>query len=448
MHSGILAAVLTGAALSASACLAQDQILTNEPSRGALFATLAQRSGVQSLLPQTFAFPADTRDDAIFGIDVSHYTQDGCKCQINWTAAPTDKVFFVYLKATQSTAFIDATFSPNWKTLQSFPNIRRGAYHFLSGDADPTAQAQHFLSKLGPLQPNDMPPCVDLEWDFRTVKGQQHDTWSDLTPDQIIDRVQTWINVVEKATGRRPLIYTNAVWWNDRIKDATKFTKFHDYPIWIADYSPSGRGQEIPQVPDKQPWTIWQFTESGVVTSGAVPGKLDVSIFKGSSAQFAQSFGLPPTATASVPGPTTASVPATDTAPPAGPTTTPTSAPTGTATGATTPASPGTAASGTVAATPPTAPAPDQTAPSQTTPSQTTPGQTTPSPATAATAPPSTTPNSATGQDAGAATASTATPAPPTTPPAPATSSDAAPPAATPPAAPAPATPPATTSGQ
>jgi lysozyme len=445
MHSGILAAVLTGAALSASASLAQDQILTNEPSRGALFATLAQRSGVQSLLPQTFAFPADTRDDAIFGIDVSHYTQDGCKCQINWTTAPTDKVFFVYLKATQSTAFIDATFSPNWKTLQSFPNIRRGAYHFLSGDADPTAQAQHFLSKLGPLQPNDMPPCVDLEWDFRTVKGQQHDTWSDLTPDQIIDRVQTWLNAVEKATGRKPLIYTNAVWWNDRIKDATKFSKFHDYPIWIADYSPSGRGQEVPQVPDKQPWTIWQFTESGVVTGGAVPGKLDVSIFKGSSTQFAQSFGLPPTATASVPGPTTASVPATDTAPPAAPTTTPTTTPTGTATAtpdATTPASPGTAASGTAAATPPTAPAPDQTVPSPTTSSPTTAATAPPS-----TSPPSTSPSSATGQDAGAATASTATPAPPTTP-APATSTDAAPPAAAPPAATTPTTPPAATSGK
>jgi lysozyme len=424
-HLGVFAAALTGAALSTSVCFAQDQILTNEPSRGALFATLAQRSGVQSLLPQTFAFPSDTRDDAIFGIDVSHYTQDGCKCQINWTAAPTDRVFFVYLKATQSTAFIDATFSPNWKTLQSFPNIRRGAYHFLSGDADPTAQAQHFLAKLGPLQPNDMPPCVDLEWDYRTVKGQQHDTWSDLTPDQIIARVQTWLNVVEKATGRRPLIYTNAVWWGDRIKDATKFTTFHDYPIWIADYSPSGRGQEIPQVPDKQSWTIWQFTESGVVTSGAVPGKLDVSIFKGSATQFAQSFGLPVPATASVSGPTTASVPATDTT--TAPPTTPTKTPTGTATAtpdATTPPSTGTPASSTAAATPPATPTPD------TTPSSTAPSSTAPNPTTATAAPPAPAPPPA---DQNAATPA---PSPP------ATSSNAAP------AATAPAAPPATNSGQ
>jgi lysozyme len=321
-RAGHFLPALTVAALisaTASVCAA-DQILTNEPSRGDLFARLVKPAGGQSLLPQSFAFPTDTRDTAIFGIDISHYTQDGCKCQLDWATVPTQKVFFVYLKASQGTVFIDDSFAPNWALLQSMQNIHRGAYHFLSGDADPTAQAQHFLTKLGKLSPQDMPPCVDLEWDFRTVNGQQRDTWSELTPDQILERVQTWLDVVEKATGRRPLIYTNAVWWADRVKDATKFKKFQGYPIWIADYSPAGRGQEIPQVPDNQPWAIWQFTETGALTQGGVPGKLDVSIFKGTTAQFTQSFGLPasPTDTSLVtppapptPSPTPVTVPAT-----------------------------------------------------------------------------------------------------------------------------------------
>jgi lysozyme len=335
---------------SASICAA-DEILTNEPSRGDLFARFVKGAGGQSLLPQSFAFPTDTRDNAIFGIDISHYTQDDCKCQLSWTTVPPQKVFFVYLKASQGTAFVDDSFSRNWTLLQSMQSIHRGAYHFLSGDADPTAQAQHFLTKLGKLSPQDMPPCVDLEWDFRTVNGQQRDAWSELTPDQIIDRVQTWLDVVEKATGRRPLIYTNAVWWADRIKDVTKFKKFQAYPIWIADYSPGGLAQEVPQVPDSQPWAIWQFTETGALTQGGVPGKLDVSIFKGTTAQFAQSFGLPapPTDTSSVTPPT----PATPTPTPAAAPPTPATVP---ATPATVPATP--AIVPPVQPTPPAPPAP------------------------------------------------------------------------------------------
>jgi lysozyme len=391
----LLSLTVASAAISATTCLA-DEILTNEPSRADLFARLVKPPGVQAALPQTFAFPSDTRDDAIFGIDVSHYTQDGCKCQLDWSAVPVEKVGFVYLKASQGTAFVDATFAPNWTLLQSMPNIHRGAYHFLSGDADPTAQAQHFLTKLGKPLPGDMPPCVDLEWDFRTVNGQQHDTWSDLTPDQIIDRLQTWLDVVEKATGRRPLIYTSAVWWSDRIKDATKFAKFQNYPIWIADYSAGGRGQEIPSVPDKQPWTIWQFTETGSVTNKSVPGRLDVSIFKGTQAQFSQSFGLSPAPTqAMTTPPATTPPPATPpatTAPPA--TTTPsTTTATPATTTAATPASPSAPVTTIppVTATPPIpATTPVTTAPATTTPS------TSASPPVAATAPPAPTTPTAT----------------------------------------------------
>jgi hypothetical protein len=96
----LLSLAVASAAMSAPICLA-DEILTNEPSRADLFARLVKPAGAQALLPQSFAFPSDTRDDSIFGIDVSHYTQDGCKCQLDWSAVPPEKVVFVYLKASQ-----------------------------------------------------------------------------------------------------------------------------------------------------------------------------------------------------------------------------------------------------------------------------------------------------------------------------------------------------------
>lgn len=276
---------------SATSARAEDQELSNEPSRGDLFRMFVKGAGGEALLPGSFSFPTDTRDNEIFGIDISHYTETDCKCQLDWTSVPPQKVLFVYLKTTQGTTFVDSTFAHNWTALQGFPNIRRGAYHFLSADVDASAQAMHFLDKLGPLQPGDMPPGVDLEWD--QPAGQTKDLWSDVAPDEIVDRVLAWLEVVELATGRLPVIYTNAGWWSQQIKDDAKFARFTRYPIWIADYSPSGRGQEDPKVPDKQPWAIWQFTDSGVLAKGGVPGRLDVSVFKGTLPQFVQTFGLP-----------------------------------------------------------------------------------------------------------------------------------------------------------
>jgi lysozyme len=292
--SAVWNVLLTSAVLWAGAtgARADDQPLSDEPSRGDLFRMFVRgAAGGEALLPGSFSFPTDTRDNEIFGIDISHYTESGCKCQIDWTGVAPQKVFFVYLKASQGTTFVDAAFARNWTALQAYPNIRRGAYHFLSASVDPSAQAEHFLDKLGTLQPGDMPPGVDLEWD--QPAGQTHDLWADVAPDDILDRVQAWLEVVELATGRLPMIYTNAGWWSQRVKDDTKFARFARYPIWIADYSPSGRGQEVPKVPDRQSWAIWQFTDSGVLAKGGVPGRLDVSVFKGTMPQFVQTFGLP-----------------------------------------------------------------------------------------------------------------------------------------------------------
>jgi lysozyme len=179
--------------------------------------------------------------------------------------------------------------------------VYRGAYHFFSADADPGAQARHFLNGIGTLQPTDLPPTLDLEWDFRRrsgawsldPNGEKHDFWSDLTPRQIIDRVTIWLDQVERASGRIPVIYTNHVWWMARVGDESMFARLRRYPIWIADYSARGRGQENPRVPNSHPWAIWQFTEKGNLSQGGIVGSVDVSIFKGMKQQFRQALGLP-----------------------------------------------------------------------------------------------------------------------------------------------------------
>ncbi len=72
--------------------------------------------------------------------------------------------------------------------------------------------------------------------------------------------------------------------------------QFERYPIWIADYSTKGLGEEKPNVPQGRNWTIWQFTEKGLMAQG-LPGNVDANIFKGTLAEFRQTFGIVLTST-------------------------------------------------------------------------------------------------------------------------------------------------------
>src|SRR5277367_3088008 len=59
------------------------------------------------------------------GVDVSHY--DGA---IDWGKVKAAGIDFAFMKATESTDFIDPEFAANWKFAAS-NNVIRGAYHFL-----------------------------------------------------------------------------------------------------------------------------------------------------------------------------------------------------------------------------------------------------------------------------------------------------------------------------
>jgi GH25 family lysozyme M1 (1,4-beta-N-acetylmuramidase) len=66
------------------------------------------------------------------------------------------------------------------------------------------------------------------------------------------------------------------------------------YPIWIADYSTRGRGQENPKVPNGNAWTVWQFSDKGKLGRGDIAAaSIDVKIFKGTPQQFRRLLNIP-----------------------------------------------------------------------------------------------------------------------------------------------------------
>lgn len=193
------------------------------------------------------------------GVDVSYY-----QGSFNWKGAG---FAFGYARVSDGTGFIDPDFAPNWSNMKA-AGVLRGAYMFFRPNEDEAAQADLMVQKVGgQLGDGDLPCMIDVE-----VTGGQ-------SPSTIASKVQTWLDIVEKGTGRTPVIYTGPYFWQDNVKS----TAFGKYPLWIADYGPS-----CPLIPNGwSQWTLWQYSDGG--------GNLDHDVFNGSLSEL-QGLAKPPDA--------------------------------------------------------------------------------------------------------------------------------------------------------
>ena len=295
MNKTAVLAVLACLMAGPNAPRAQQVELTDEVSRGDLlrYAASIDPEARSKAFPDSWRFSSDaeSRPQWLFGIDVSHY--DG---KIDWTQARAQNIRYAYVKATQGVNSVDKTFQIHWPALAQTAaspqtKVYRGAYHFLSAEGDAAKQAQNFLSVMGTLGPEDLPPTMDLEWDVAPGGGDpsRADRWRNLSAGEIAAKVKVWLEAVEAATGRTPVIYTAASWWKDRMGQNSSLSK---YPIWIADYSAKSQLKEAPRtIPGSVP-SMWQFTEHGRVANG-FSTNVDVNIFKGQELEFRAVFKLP-----------------------------------------------------------------------------------------------------------------------------------------------------------
>ncbi len=188
------------------------------------------------------------------GIDVSHY-----QGSVNWSSVKNAGIVFAFAKATDGNTYTDPQFHTNWQAMQA-AGILRGAYHFYETNDDPVTQAQNFINAIGSLAANDLPPVVDIE----IFKGN-------FGSASVAANLQTWLDTVEKALSRKPMIYTNTNFWNETIN-----ADFSQYPLWIAEY-----GVSQPKIPSSwKNWNFWQSSQSGSVAG--VTGSVDVDVFAGS----------------------------------------------------------------------------------------------------------------------------------------------------------------------
>jgi lysozyme len=191
------------------------------------------------------------------GVDVSVY-----QGSITWSKVKGAGIVFAIARVSDGTGVIDSTFATNWKGMKS-NGIIRGVYQFFEPAGDPTKQANLLLSQVksaGGFISTDLPPVMDIE----TTGGQTNAT--------IQSHMQTWLDVIQKAIGRKPLIYTN-------LNTSSHFGgKFTGYPLWVASW-----GVSCPTMPSGwKSWKFWQYADSGTVSG--ISGAVDHDEFNGTLA--------------------------------------------------------------------------------------------------------------------------------------------------------------------
>ena len=199
----------------------------------------------------------------IHGIDVSHHQDNIDWKEVKAMQVQKIRIDFVFIKATEGLGRVDNTFRRNWFSARE-AGIPRGAYHYFLPNKSGKAQAENFISTIQ-LEKGDLPPVLDIE------------TTGGASIEDIQQRTQDWLTMIEKEYKVRPIIYTNVDFYKNFLAG-----KFDDYPLWIAHYLV----QDKPRI-DRH-WTFWQHNESGRVNG--IDTTVDFNVFNGDSTEFSKLF--------------------------------------------------------------------------------------------------------------------------------------------------------------
>lgn len=192
------------------------------------------------------------------GIDVSQW-----QGEVNFVAVRNANYRFAIARAASGTK-PDEKFATNWSKMKS-AGLIRGVYQYFRPALDGATQANVLLDvveRAGGLEASDFPPVIDVE----ELGGR--------TPAQMMVEVRKWVDVVQRRTGRRPIIYANQHWEEEYGNPSNL-----GLPLWVAKYTT----QWCPQIPSAwSDWVMWQYSEKGSVPG--IQGPVDLNRFNGTLA--------------------------------------------------------------------------------------------------------------------------------------------------------------------
>ncbi|MFC7053540.1 GH25 family lysozyme [Hansschlegelia quercus] len=251
---GVAAAV--AAALALAACSSIDGDV--EVQRTALTTTVPASVGIGSPLTGIITTP---EDHAIKGIDVSKY-----QGPIDWSAVRAAGTSFAYLKSTEGGDRIDDRFAENWAAAKA-AGVPRGAYHFYYFCRTGAEQAAWFIHNV-PNDPDALPPVLDMEWNHLSPTCQRRPPAAEVQRE-----MATFLRIVEKHYGKRPVIYTSVDFHRDVLVGS-----FPNHHFWLRSVA----GHPSLKFDASRNFSFWQHTATGRIAG--VSGDVDRNVFVGSTA--------------------------------------------------------------------------------------------------------------------------------------------------------------------
>ena len=132
--------------------------------------------------------------------------------------------------------------------------------------SSPQAQAAHFL-KYATIAKDDFPPVLDVEPSEAQILI--------IGEEELMRRIRIWMSIVERHTGKLPILYVNQMFILRHMKNASDIKK--KYNVWIARY-----GEYKPDVK----LVYWQLSPTGKVQG--ITGDVDINVFNGYQGQFSE----------------------------------------------------------------------------------------------------------------------------------------------------------------
>ncbi|MCS6928110.1 MAG: glycoside hydrolase family 25 protein [Saprospiraceae bacterium] len=197
----------------------------------------------------------------VHGIDVSRYQEHIDWEQVARMRVGDKRIHFAFIKATEGSWIKDPYFDHNWEQSRRY-GIIRGAYHYFLPDISPIDQANHFIRTVN-LQSGDLPPVVDIE----EARG--------MTPAQVRKHLHTFLRLLRKHYGVRPIIYTSRDFYKNYFSNQAEFKP---YAFWVAHYYVN-----LLTMPDGSTWHFWQHNDQGRVNG--IKGAVDFNVFRGDSTE-------------------------------------------------------------------------------------------------------------------------------------------------------------------
>ncbi len=180
-------------------------------------------------------------------MDISHY-----QGEIDWNKVGLidySPLYFIIIRASVGTD-CDKKYHINYMNAKR-RGFKVGSYHYYRPNENSALQAKSFLKVLK-YSENDLAPVIDIEVlsAIQSIESLKHG-------------IVNFLDIIEKETGARPMIYTGDNFYQMHLKGDERFFK---YGLWIADYS---------NRPDTK-CKIWQYSCKKKATG--INGPVDANI--------------------------------------------------------------------------------------------------------------------------------------------------------------------------